>query len=92
MHADVRLERFRLHSAYRPEPLDLPIRIFTPEPEHDAAATWRPLFPGSFDAVATPDPHDGEAQLRAAQQALGEHWRELEDAGPGPATPSGVSR
>jgi amino acid adenylation domain-containing protein len=74
MHADVRLERFRLHGKYRPGTIRTPTVIFNPrEPETDAAATWRPSFRGPLVVCDTPDPHLGEASIEAAEKLILDH-------------------
>ncbi len=79
LHADVRLERFRLHANYRPGIVETPTVVFNArEPETDAAATWRPYFAGPFTVHEIPDPHLGEAQAEAARQLILDH---LHDAG-----------
>ncbi|MEM9555251.1 MAG: amino acid adenylation domain-containing protein [Acidobacteriota bacterium] len=74
-HADVRIDRFRLHSRYRPhrdgEPVRTPTVILNPrEPATDAAATWRPVFAGPLEVVATPDPHGDEAAIEETRRLL----------------------
>jgi pimeloyl-ACP methyl ester carboxylesterase len=59
LHADLRVERFRLHSRYRPGVVRTPTVIFNAEGTRtDAAATWRPYFQGPFTVIETPDPHE----------------------------------
>lgn len=78
LHADVRLERFRLHRHYRPEPIQTPTLLFNAkEPATDAAATWRPFFRGPFTVQETPDPHLGEASVKAAQEVILHRLRDL---------------
>ncbi len=79
LHADVRLERFRLHAGYRPGVVYTPTVMFNArEPETDAAATWRPFFKGPFTVHETPDPHLGEASVRAAKTLILQHLQELD--------------
>jgi hypothetical protein len=80
LHADIRVERFRLHAQYRPGVIRTPTVIFNAkEPATDAAATWRPYFRGPFTVYATPDPHD-EASVESARQVILHHLRELGDS------------
>lgn len=68
--ADVRVERFRLHSRYRPRPVQAPAVIFNAVGTGtDAAATWRPFFRGPLTVHDIPDPHD-EASVEAAREAI----------------------
>lgn len=68
IHADIRVERFRLHSAYRPGVIHAPTMFFNArEPATDAAATWRPHFAGPLDVVEIPDPHGGGAAVEGAK-------------------------
>jgi hypothetical protein len=77
--ADVRVDRFRLHAAYRPSPIRTPSVIFNPtEPATDAAATWRPYFDGPLMVVDIPDPHLGETQTAAAREIILGHIGDLE--------------
>jgi acyl carrier protein len=77
--ADVRVDRFRLHAAYRPGPIRTPSVIFNPtEPATDAAATWRPFFDGPLTVVDIPDPHLGETQTAEARKIILGHLDELE--------------
>jgi amino acid adenylation domain-containing protein len=79
LHADVRLERFRLHARYRPGPVHTPTVFFNAiGTKTDAAATWRPYFQGSFTVHEIPDPHD-EASVEAARQAILPHLADLGD-------------
>ena len=79
-HADVRIDRFALHSRYRPGPVHTPTVIFNArEPATDAAATWRPCFEGPLTVVETPDPHLGADSIAAAKQRILEHWEDLGD-------------
>jgi len=79
LHADVRVERFRLHSRYQPGVVQTPTVFFNPvEPETDAAATWRPYFGGSFTVHDTPDPHLGAESVEAARKVILEHLGDLE--------------
>ncbi len=72
--ADVRVERFRLHSRYRPGIVQTPTVIFNArEPETDAAATWRPYFGGPLTVIPTPDPHLDEASIAAAKKLILEY-------------------
>ena len=77
LHADVRVERFRLHSRYDPKPIETPTVFFNAqETATDAAATWRPVFRGSFTLVNTPDPHLGPESAQAARETILDHWLE----------------
>jgi acyl carrier protein len=77
--ADVRVDRFRLHAAYRPGPIRTPSVIFNPtEPGTDAAATWRPFFDGPLTVVDIPDPHLGETQTTAAREIILEYLSGLD--------------
>jgi amino acid adenylation domain-containing protein len=79
LHADVRVERFRLHARYRPGIIHTPTVIFNAkETETDAAATWRPYFRGPFTVHETPDPHLGEASADAASRVILRHLRDLD--------------
>ncbi len=82
LHADVRLERFRLHREYRPgklAKLQTPTVLFNArEPATDAAATWRPHFAGPWTVHSIPDPHLGEAAMAAAQGLILQHLQDLE--------------
>jgi thioesterase domain-containing protein len=81
LHADVRVERFRLHAQYRPGRVHTPTVIFNAkESETDAAATWRPYFRGPFTVHETPDPHLDEASIEASRQVILRHLRDLGDA------------
>ena len=78
LHADVRLERFRLHARYRPGIVRTPTVIFNAsEPETDAAATWRPYFEGPFAVHQIPDPHLGEAKVESAKALILDHLDDL---------------
>jgi acyl carrier protein len=78
LYADVRVDRFRLHAAYRPRAIHTPTVIFNAqEAETDAAETWRPYFKGPLTVHPTPDPHLGEASAEAARQVLLRHLRDL---------------
>ncbi len=80
LHADVRVERFRLHARYRPGLVRTPTVIFNArDTESDAAATWRPYFAGPLTVIGTPDPHD-EASVEAARQVILHHLRDIGDA------------
>jgi amino acid adenylation domain-containing protein len=81
LYADVRVDRFRLHAAWRPGRIETPSVIFNAtDTGTDAAATWRPHFTGPFEVVPTPDPHlDGDA-VAAARRVILDHLSELEDA------------
>ena len=81
LHADVRVERFRLHAGYRPGILKTPTVIFNAkEPETDAAETWRPYFQGPFTVHETPDPHLGDARVQATRNVILDHLADMEDA------------
>ena len=78
LYADVRVDRFRLHAAYRPRPIGTPTVIFNAqEAETDAAETWRPYFRGPLTVHPTPDPHLGEASAEAAREVIIGHLRDL---------------
>jgi hypothetical protein len=80
LHADIRVERFRLHAGYRPSVVRTPTVVFNArEPETDAAATWRPFFSGPFEVVPIPDPHDGGGSVEEAQRILLDHLKGLGD-------------
>ena len=80
LHADVRVERFRLHAQYRPGNVHTPTVIFNAtEAETDAAATWRPYFKGPFTVLETPDPHLDEASIEAARRVILRHLRVMGD-------------
>jgi hypothetical protein len=80
LHADIRVERFRLHAGYRPGVLRTPTVVFNPrEPGTDAAATWWPFFSGPFEVVPIPDPHDGGGSVEEAQRILLDHLKGLGD-------------
>jgi amino acid adenylation domain-containing protein len=75
LHADVRVERFRLHRGYVPQPVRTPTVIFNArEPDTDAAATWRPCFRGPLEVIETPDPHLGAASLAQAKELILERF------------------
>lgn len=81
LHADVRLERFRLHRGYRPGTVHTPTVIFNAEePSTDAAATWRPYFAGPFDVQPIPDPHLDDAAVREAKERILHHMQDLESS------------
>ncbi len=78
LYADVRVDRFRLHAAYRPGTIQTPAVIFNAtEPETDAAATWRPHFDGPLTIHDTPDPHLGEATVDDAREVILRHLGDL---------------
>jgi hypothetical protein len=80
LHADVRVERFRLHAQYRPGTVQCPTVIFNAAgTETDAAATWRPCFRGPLTVHETPDPHDG-VLVEAAREVILRHLADLGDA------------
>lgn len=80
LHADVRVERFRLHSQWRPGIVHTPTVIFNAqETDTDAAATWRPFFRGPFTVHETPDPHLGDASAEAARQVILRYLDELDE-------------
>jgi hypothetical protein len=80
LYADVRVDRFRLHAGYRPQPIHTPTVVFNAqEAETDAAATWRPTFQGPYTAIPTPDPHLGDSSVKAAQRVILRHLNQLED-------------
>ena len=81
LHADLRVERFRLHAHYRPGHIRTPTVIFNAkETETDAAATWRPYFKGPFTIHETPDPHLDEASIEAARRVILRHLRDMGDS------------
>ncbi|MEE4270341.1 MAG: amino acid adenylation domain-containing protein [Thermoanaerobaculales bacterium] len=78
--ADVRVDRFRLHSRYRPGTVRTPTVIFNAvEPSTDAAATWRAIFEGPLTVVDSPDPHLDGGSVEAARRVILEHLDDLED-------------
>jgi amino acid adenylation domain-containing protein len=78
LYADVRVDRFRLHAAYRPQPISTPTVIFNAiEPETDAAATWRPFFDGPLTVHDTSDPHLGQATIDEAREVILRHLSDL---------------
>ena len=79
MQADARVERYRLHAAYRPAPLRTPTTFFNPiGPATDSAATWRPYFIGPLNVHPIPDPHD-DASVHAAREAVLAYLQGLDD-------------
>ena len=81
LYADVRVDRFRLHAAYRPGTIHTPTVIFNAaDPATDAAATWRPFFEGPFTVHDIPDPHLGEDSAEAARREILRHLSDLGDA------------
>jgi hypothetical protein len=81
LHADVRVERFRLHENYQPGHLRTPTVIFNAdETETDVAATWSPCFKGPFTVVQTPDPHAGDASVAKARKVILRHLTDLGDS------------
>ncbi len=81
LHADVRVERFRLHAQYRPGCVHTETVIFNAkEAETDAAATWRPYFKGPFTVHEIPDPHLDETSVEASRRVILRHLRDLGDA------------
>ena len=79
--ADVRVDRFRLHARYRPDPVRTPTVLFNAvEPLTDTAATWRSVFDGPLTVIDTPDPHLDDDSVAAARRIILEHLDELEDA------------
>jgi amino acid adenylation domain-containing protein len=80
LHADVRVERFRLHTGFRPGRVHTPTVIFNAGgTEADAAATWRRAFAGPLTVHETPDPHD-DALVEAARQEILRHLDDVEGA------------
>ena len=78
--ADVRVDRFRLHAGYRPQPISTPTVFFNPDDTAtDAAATWRPFFKGPLTVLPIPDPHHGDAAVDAAKTVILENLEDLED-------------
>lgn len=74
LHADVRVERFRLHRTYRPGVVQTPTTIFNAEenaetPGTDSAATWRPVF-RDLEVVPTPDPHLDDEAVESAKRLI----------------------
>ena len=60
-----------MHSSYQPKALTTPTVVLNPEePGTDAAATWKHLFSGPLELVATPDPHGGDAAVAVARERL----------------------
>lgn len=81
LHADVRVERFRLHANYRPGAVDTPTVIFNAtEPETDAAATWRPFFGDSLTVLQIPDPHRGDRSAEAAREVILDYLHDLTES------------
>ncbi|MEM6484976.1 MAG: amino acid adenylation domain-containing protein [Pseudomonadota bacterium] len=79
--ADVRVNRFRLHAHYVPKTLSVPTVFFNPqEPATDSAATWRRVFSGSLEIVASPDPHLGLSSVTASQALIESRLETLESA------------
>ena len=79
LHADVRVERFRLHARYRPGPVHTPTIFFNPVgTTTDAAATWRPYFLGPLTIHSIPDPHDAQS-VAAARDVVLQHLGAMED-------------
>ena len=79
LHADIRVERFRLHAGYRPGIVTTPTVVFNArEPETDAAATWRPYFAGPYTVVETPDPHLDGASVDAARDVILRYLTDLD--------------
>ncbi|MGB5341473.1 MAG: amino acid adenylation domain-containing protein [Thermoanaerobaculia bacterium] len=80
LYADVRVDRFRLHAAYRPRPVRTPTVVFNAlEAATDAAATWRPYFLGPFTVHPTPDPHLGNDSVEEARRVILDHLVDLGD-------------
>ncbi len=80
LHADIRVERFRLHAGYRPGVLRTPTVVFNArDTATDAAATWRPFFSGPFEVVPIPDPHDGGGSVEEARRIILDHLKDLGD-------------
>ena len=80
LHADVRVDRFRLHAGWQPEQISTPSVIFNAaEPGTDASATWRPHFAGPFQVIETPDPHLDEPSVEAARRVILEHLSDLDE-------------
>ena len=76
----MRVDRFRLHSRYRPGIVTTPTVVFNArEPETDAAATWRPYFAGPFTVHEIPDPHLDEGSVEAARERILHHLGDLGD-------------
>ena len=81
LYADVRVDRFRLHANYQPQPIKTPTVVFNAqETDTDAAETWRPYFQGPYTVVPTPDPHLGDTSVEAAQEIILRHLSELENS------------
>ena len=81
LHADVRVERFRLHRNYRPGVVQTPTTIFNAEenaetPGTDSAATWRPVF-RDLEVVSTPDPHLDDEAVESAKRVILDRLQEL---------------
>jgi hypothetical protein len=78
LYADVRVDRFRLHAAYRPGSIHTPTTIFNPiETETDAAATWRPFFNGPLTVHDTPDPHLDDDTVDTARRVILEYLSDM---------------
>ncbi len=79
LHADVRVDRFRLHARYRPGVVHTPTLFFNArEPGTDAAATWRPCFGGPLTVHPISDPHLDEASVEAARREILRHLTDPE--------------
>jgi len=80
LHADVRVERFRLHAQYRPGVIQTPTVIFNgEEPAVDAAATWRSHFRGDLQVVPIPDPHLGDDKIARARERIRQYLEQESD-------------
>ena len=78
--ADVRVDRFRLHSRWQPGVVRTPTVFFNArEPATDAAATWRPCFAGPLTVHEIPDPHLDDASVEAARREILDHLSDLGD-------------
>lgn len=80
LHADVRVERFRLHAQYRPGVIETPTVIFNgEEPAVDSAATWRSHFRGDLQVVPIPDPHLGDDKIAGARERIRQYLEQESD-------------
>ncbi len=79
-HADVRIERFRLHRDFDPTPISVPTTFVNPtDSQTDAAATWMPLFEGPLNVIETADPHRGGEALEATRTVVREFLERFSD-------------
>ncbi|WP_078120058.1 non-ribosomal peptide synthetase [Thiosocius teredinicola] len=76
LHADVRVERFRLQSNYRPRNIHAATVILNAqETSTNAAATLRPYLLGPLEVVDIPDPHI-DANVAMATERLLEYLQQ----------------